>query len=920
MERPNLISSSSLREVAHSLAGYVKPEPKTIDLRDCRLDLSKVAGVDERDVDRVFQYYERQIKNSSNELKNKSHTAIDSLIPFVKVFRRCFSSSSDIIKSVLKLPILNAYIGGDAVEKKLEDISLSDNSVSRMSTSDIESLIFEAVKNGTVEAFLVVALAILISCAKGVNLASDNGFCWEGGMTLRVGGLLALLPTGDSIDDKSLTSSREQKVEIDDKNNETCIKLLNEVIRFEIFREHKDSEDEANTLMTPVPTSPKPEDEESFANDANFAIEGVDGIISPDRNLAEDLRSPRIDVDPLDLINPNDSVSDDDEDEDESVESGESFDDFYHEYNEEDMLRQALAMSLSSKEVTGNGDNDVEDSKSDVSSTPSQTTEDKNSYAPLAGDVSPIVSEEPKHDYLPENKSTSVTNFDARETETFGAVPVQFVLLHILKAVHFLLQTSRDNQKDPQSDILQSFCPGGVGSSLFPVKTSAISGNKIRNESPLVFHLLMTVFIVLSESRFLALGSLPLQRTVAIVESDDTDSVVDPADVSGVKEGEDSRTTFASKGLLRKAAAAADAAALRKKEDAKRSFIKESDVQFLSNSTLIVLKSVRLIRGNGATQYRTYIEGSTLAKNVLATAFERIHDSSHSNDFKEILLKMQSLSLDLCSTAVQVWSDLLGLFYAQPFDRQVLLDSLLTRHHSRQSTPSKGNISIPWSTSDVDEMILFHLCNRFCEIDTIDSLLCASNVSDQCQGSPHFLSLLGILEKVVLAESLPISCDLFCALIHRANKIFILNGEGIDLVNQSLTEKKDVGAGKLAFGDDALMFDPSFCCDSVAIKSSVEGFRSSSVLQRASKVWGTVLSDTSYSPKSGIHRFAVRLDHCEKGHVFVGIATSQATTKSYVGSDGNGWGLIGTQALWHNRSKVSLLINNALLLIYTYFE
>ena len=913
MERPNLISSSSLREVAQSLAGYVKPEPKAIDLRDCRLDLSKVAGVDERDVDRVFSYYERQIRNSSNEGKNKSHTTIDSLLPFVKVFRRCFSSSSDIIKSVLKLPIINAYIGGDAAEKKWEDISMSENSVSRLSTSDIESLIFEAVKNGTVEAFLVAALAILISCAKGVNLASDNCFCWESGRTLRVGGLLALLPTGDSVDDKSLTSSREQQIEIDDKNNDTCIKLLNEVIRFEIFREHKESEDEANTLMTPVPASPKPEDEESFANDANFAIEGVDGIISPDRNLAEDLRSPRIDVDPLEVMNPNNSVSDDvedddeddNDDEDESVESGESFDDFYHGYNEEDMLRQALAMSLSSKELTGNGDNDVEDSKSDVSSTPSQNIEDKNIYAPLAGDVSPIISEEVERDYLPENKSTSVTNFDARETEIFGAVPAQFVLLHILKAVHFLLETSRDNQKDPQSDILQSFCPGGVGSSLFPVKTRAISDNKIRNEPPLVFHLLMTVFIVLSESRFFALGTLPLQRTVAIIESDDTDSVVDPADVSGVKEGEDSRTTFASKGLHRKAAAAADAAALRKKEDAKRSFIKESDVQFLSNSTLIVLKSVCLIRGNGATQYRTHIEGSTLEKNVLATAFERIHDPSHSKDFKEILLKMPSLSLDLCSTSVQVWSDLLGLFYAQPFDRQILLDSLLTRHHSRHSTPSKGNISIPWSTSDVDEMILFHLCNRFCEIDTIDSLICDSNESDQCQGSPHFLSLLVVLEKVVLSESLPISCDLFCALIHRANNIFILNGEGIDLVNQSLTEKKDVGAGKLAFGDNALMFDPSYCCDSVAIKSSVEGFRSSSVLQRASKVWGTVLSDTSYSPKSGIHRFAVRLDHCEKGHVFVGIATSQATTKSYVGSDGNGWGLIGTQALWHNRSKVS---------------
>jgi len=48
----------------------------------------------------------------------------------------------------------------------------------------------------------------------------------------------------------------------------------------------------------------------------------------------------------------------------------------------------------------------------------------------------------------------------------------------------------------------------------------------------------------------------------------------------------------------------------------------------------------------------------------------------------------------------------------------------------------------------------------------------------------------------------------------------------------------------------------------------------------------------------------VHLDKCERGHVFVGVATAQATTRTYVGGDKYGWGMIGTQALWHDRRKI----------------
>ena len=105
-----------------------------------------------------------------------------------------------------------------------------------------------------------------------------------------------------------------------------------------------------------------------------------------------------------------------------------------------------------------------------------------------------------------------------------------------------------------------------------------------------------------------------------------------------------------------------------------------------------------------------------------------------------------------------------------------------------------------------------------------------------------------------------------------------------------------------------LMFDATKCADSIAIVSGTDVAVSSgngpSVNQRASKVWGAVLSTQYFSPKSGIHRWAVKLDKCERGHVFIGVSTSQASVRTYVGGDKHGWGMIGTQALWHDRRKV----------------
>ena len=159
--------------------------------------------------------------------------------------------------------------------------------------------------------------------------------------------------------------------------------------------------------------------------------------------------------------------------------------------------------------------------------------------------------------------------------------------------------------------------------------------------------------------------------------------------------------------------------------------------------------------------------------------------------------------------------------------------------------------------------------------------------------------------------------NLYLALCHRCHvRILVWDGlfacteadsdEGAVTLVPSAGEMVRVGVNP----SSSLQFDATKCSDSIAIlanhgdSSAASTPNGSSVHQRASKVWGTVLASSCYSPKSGVHRWAVRLDKCERGHVFVGVATAQASMRTYVGGDKYGWGMIGTQALWHDRRKI----------------
>ena len=51
------------------------------------------------------------------------------------------------------------------------------------------------------------------------------------------------------------------------------------------------------------------------------------------------------------------------------------------------------------------------------------------------------------------------------------------------------------------------------------------------------------------------------------------------------------------------------------------------------------------------------------------------------------------------------------------------------------------------------------------------------------------------------------------------------------------------------------------------------------------QLWASISALRSFSPGSGIHEWALRIDKSDRGHVFVGIVTSDASMESYIGSD-----------------------------------
>ena len=299
------------------------------------------------------------------------------------------------------------------------------------------------------------------------------------------------------------------------------------------------------------------------------------------------------------------------------------------------------------------------------------------------------------------------------------------------------------------------------------------------------------------------------------------------------------------------------------------------------------------------------------------------------------------LSFELYREALSTWAECVPLVFKTQKGQSELLQSLIkdcmVPEAQCQVAPAiirsvDSLSSFPSSELEATTQCLQVLCRRLRVGDMLNYLVTkplpyvAQAAHVDVIGSKHYdIPLVNSLIHFV-ATALPKLSgakidlqELYVALCHRYIKNILLM-DGLYTVtaaeDDGCSTKKSL-TRHFATGDlvrinaspsAQLQFDSTKCSDSIAVIATTHESTStasgSSALQRASKVWGSVLSTQYFSPKTGVHRWAVRLDKCERGHVFVGVATAQASVKTYVGGDKFGWGMIGTQALWHDRRKI----------------
>ena len=286
-------------------------------------------------------------------------------------------------------------------------------------------------------------------------------------------------------------------------------------------------------------------------------------------------------------------------------------------------------------------------------------------------------------------------------------------------------------------------------------------------------------------------------------------------------------------------------------------------------------------------------------RNRVMQSWGSLEAQSCVKEFRPVLEDLlQSEDSTLQQAALQVWVECVPHWYTTHAERVELLESLLV-----EEDPKRLKL---WA-------------RRLRVADLLEGFVNRPAVVDQPvpeQGpqlvTPLMLRLYRALEKSPCAELE----ELFHAICHRCHaRMILFDGlynlrDGIPSPVKSLAASRALVTGDTVYvganHSPNLLFDPMKCADSIAMISGFgEGSGGSgSVHQRASKDWGTALSSRCFNPRTGVHRWAVRLDKCERGHVFVGVATSQASMRTYVGGDKYGWGMIGTQALWHDRRKL----------------
>jgi len=553
---------------------------------------------------------------------------------------------------------------------------------------------------------------------------------------------------------------------------------------------------------------------------------------------------------------------------------------------EEVMLQQALALSLAD---ATEGENPLQTNITSVEIRPEEDSDDEQDfhfdmqpppsypYLSLLGKNFITTSE---HASLSAEDDLAVVKdgssfFDPSALDDFGALPSQVVMVHLLRcALHYSF-----GETVKEDAFLAKWRPsfaGGVGSLFFSQEqkegsSNYFSSSEDADEANITSHLLFALVILLT--KMLKEASSTLAQIPDPIRIHKTNDNSDPANLNThahvSSPSNDSRSaasafTLREKGMRRKAAAAADAAAVRlERRERKRNELQQQK-EICMDSLEIILKIL--------LQSLQYFNADLNYGTTIMDALSSLQDAKSSN-------------LVLCNLSIKVYGCLFPIVYKSNLEFE-LLNKL--KGYQEKGSIDKEVILSPWNGDEIHRLIVENICLRLRQVDFLERIVS--------------LSVLSTLGSIVLAQNHETNITkLYFCLGHKCfAKTLLWNTLGCDKVLSSAHLTKNAPNSISLHSSPSLQFDSVKCADSIAILP-----QKISAHQRASKTWGTVLSSTSYSPKTGVHKWAVKLDKCEKGHVFVGVATAQAGTRTYVGGDKYGWGVIGTQALWHHRSKVS---------------
>lgn len=553
---------------------------------------------------------------------------------------------------------------------------------------------------------------------------------------------------------------------------------------------------------------------------------------------------------------------------------------------------------------------------------------------------------------------------DPAALHRFGTVPTQHVLVHLLRYTLERIERRKFQASEESSSPRKntSTISGGIGSSLFPPTLYKPKANDQASDAPVSLQLLVALFLLSVDKRNDAVENL--RKALAQESCAATDAEEGQVASSPSEEGDDPAIALAlnnleeeiseslqAKGMRRKAAAAAHDAAALTKSFRRRTDAWKQRVKLFSQSALLSMKCLRLFlqsvvrrwlqerRGLSAIDCHDFLPTAVASKLSMGlSALTSVSTNSSLNllpgETDELLMPLR-----LYQEAQLLWGESLPLVYPSVGAQVEILRSLLAEcsKSSAQIRSLESLTSPPTSESEPNFHRLQMICRRLRVSDLLDSFVSSpacylpdADENDEMNKETNKEALMSSSEPYRASSVIAMIRSsskglrgikgelqhLFLALCHRIH-LRILLWDGLFAYTEPETDEAVVSLTPSP-GDcvrvsstpsSTLQLDATKCSDSIAIISNDENSSSitpigSSAHQRASKVWGTVLSSACYSPKTGVHRWAIRLDKCERGHVFVGVATAQASMRTYVGGDKYGWGMIGTQALWHDRRKI----------------